>query len=257
MSRGTPASRHCSREGRLLQPDAAGAVGDRGLQRPPAAGAARADRRRGRQARPDTAGTGHRRLALPRRQQPGRARLDRRRAPQAARRRRPARLRPPSSRRRADDRPPRRARLPRRDGAGGRRRRPPARARRARQADPAALGKPAGGLPPRRRGARPRDGPDRPLPLRRGPGARGRLRGAGLADPAPCLGARARLAGTDRGRAADRIVWERQREQADPAAARGLRTAAPRASERTAAAGRRRLARLRPGSPAAAARPVR
>ena len=57
-SRGTPASRHCSREGRLLQPDAAGAVGDRGLQRPPAARTARADRRRGRQARPDAPARG-------------------------------------------------------------------------------------------------------------------------------------------------------------------------------------------------------
>ena len=65
-------------------------------------------------------------------------------------------------------------------------------ARRPRQADPAALGEPTGGLPPRRRGARPRDRADRPLPLRRAAGARGRLRGADLADPASGLGARAR-----------------------------------------------------------------
>ena len=59
-----PAGVHCRDhrllgEQRLVGPDAAGAVGDRGLQRPPTARAARADRYRGRQTRPDPAGTGH------------------------------------------------------------------------------------------------------------------------------------------------------------------------------------------------------
>ena len=105
----------------------------------------------------------HRRRALPRREQPGRARLDRRRAAQAAGRRRAPRLRPPPPRRRDDRRPARRPRLPRPDGARARRRRPAARARRPRQADPAALGVAAGGLPARHVRARARDGAHRPL----------------------------------------------------------------------------------------------
>ena len=60
-----------------------------------------------------------------------------------------------------------------------------------------------------------------------------------------------------RWRAPDRLVRERQREQADPAAARGLRAPSPRPPGRAAAARRRRLARLRPRPPAAAAGPVR
>ena len=115
-----------------------------------------------------------------------------------------------------DDRPARRPRLPRRDGARGRRRRPPARPRRARQADPAALGEPPGRLPPRRRGARPRDRPDRPLPLRRGPGARTRrLRGArsggSRIPPGRCPTARARRVD---GRPLLGSLREREREQA-------------------------------------------
>ncbi len=132
-----------------------------------------------------------------------------------------------------------------------------ARPRRPRQADPAALGEPPRGVPPRRRGARPRDRPDRPLAPRRGAGARRRLRGPDLADPAPGLGACAGRGGAARGLAADRLLREREREQADPAAARGVRPPAPRPAGRAAAARRRRLARLRPRPAPAAPRPVR
>ena len=183
-------SRGCSREGRLLLAAAAGAVGDRRLQRAPP-------------ARARASASTSSRSAAGGRVPPGRATstsalyhvgnnpdahgwiVDALR--KRAGRRRPARLRPPPPRRRAHDRPRRRARLPRRDGAGGRRRRPAARPRRARQADPAALGEPARGLPPRRRGARPRNRADRPLALRRAAGARGRLRRPDLADPASGL----------------------------------------------------------------------
>ncbi len=213
----------CSHEGRVLQPDAAGALGDRGLQRPAPARASAPRRRPGRAARADATGAWVRPRPLPPRQQPGRARLDRRCAAPPTRRRRAARLRPAPSRRRVDDRPARRARLPRRDGARGRRRRPPARARRAGQADPAALGEPRRRLPPGRRGARARDGADRALPPRRGARARSRLRGPDLADPAPRL-ARARpRSGGARGRSALRLLREHQREQAHPAGARGVR----------------------------------
>ena len=81
--------------------------------------------------------------------------------------------------------------------------------------------------------------------------------GPGLADPASRLGARADRAGAARGEPADRLVREREREQADPAAAGGVRTAAPRAAGGAAAARRRRLAGLRPRPASAAARPVR
>ena len=102
-------------------------------------------------------------------------------------------------------------------------------ARCPRQADPTALGEPTRGLPPGRRGARPGHGSDRPLPLRRGAGAGGRVRGPDLADPAPRVGGAGGRAGARRGQPADRLVREREREQADPAAAGGVRAPAQRA----------------------------
>ena len=60
-----------------------------------------------------------------------------------------------------------------------------------------------------------------------------------------------------RGGTADRLVREREREQADSAAAGGVRAASARAAGGEAAARRRRLAGLRPRPPAAATRPVR
>ena len=165
-----------------------------------------------------------RRRALPRRQRPGRARLDRRRAAQAARRRRPPRLRPPSPRRRTDDRPE--------DGHGyldamereRRRRRSPARLRRARQADPAALGDAAGGLPARRRGARPRHRADRPLALRRA-SARARRATTGRSGGSRIRPGRVRRVEPARvdGRAAVGCFGHLNASEADSAAARGVR----------------------------------
>ena len=77
-SPGIARSGGCSREGRALQPDAAGAVGHRRLLRAPAPGAARPLRDRRRQARGEEAAARDRSLRLPHRQQPGRSRLDRR-----------------------------------------------------------------------------------------------------------------------------------------------------------------------------------
>ena len=56
---------------------------------------------------------------------------------------------------------------------------------------------------------------------------------------------------------ADRLLREREREQAHPATPGGVRAAAPRAAGGPAPARRRGLARLRPRPPSAAARPVR
>ena len=170
-------------------------------------------------------------LRLPHRQQPRCPRLDRRGAAPDARCRRSARLRPPSPRRRSDDRSPRRARLSRRDGARGWRRRAAARPRRPRQADSAALGEPAGGLPSRRRGARARHGADRALPLRAGRSRAAGYEGPIWVVPHPAFPVPALPAADVRGRAALRLVRERQRQQARPAAPRGVRACA-RASPR-------------------------
>ena len=193
-------------------------------------------------------------VALPHRQQPGRARVDRRRAAQAAGRRRPARLGDPPPRRGHDDRAQGRSRVSRGDGARGRRRRAAARLRRPRRTAAAALGGAPGGVPARRRGARPRDRADRPLALRRDACARARLRRAALADPASGVAGACGRAGGGRRRAADRLLRASEREQARPAAAARVRGAPARASRRAAAARRLRGARLRPRRPAGADR---
>ena len=195
-------------------------------------------------------------LRLPRRQQPRGPRLDRRGAAPHAGRRRPARLRSPPPRRRPHDRPPRRPRLPRRDGARGRRRRAAARPCRPRQAHPAAVGEPAGGLPSRRARcstARPGSSSTRRY-------VRDRARAAGYDGP-------------DLDRAASRLPGSRSvrrsRSRAIRCSARsgtstrasGCRSCSRRSRASGAtrpdarpAARRRRLAGLRPRSAAAAAR---
>ena len=85
-----------------------------------------------------------------------------------------------------------------------------------------------------------------------------RVRGAGLADPASGLAGAARSRPRQvEGSPLIGCFREREREQAHPAAARGLRALAPRPAGGAAPARRRGLAGLRPRPAAAAARPVR
>ena len=246
-SPGTPASRPCSRESRLLLAAAALALGNRRLLDAAPAGAARAHRGGGRRAA-GQAVAARRRRPLPRREQPRRPRLDRRRAPQAARCRRPARARPPSPDRRDHARPRRRPRLPRRDGARLRRRRAPDRPRRPRQPAAAHLGDPAGALPAHRHDPRPR----RPASIVHSryveEGARARRLRAGRSGGSRTRSGRSGRSSPSRlqRRPADRLLRAPEHEQADPGAARGLRRAAEAAPGRPAAARRRRHRALRP-----------
>ena len=75
--------------------------------------------------------------------------------------------------------------------------------------------------------------------------------------PHPAWTVPTRRSRRDRGTSADRHVRERQREQAHPATAGGVRAAAPRAAGREAPARGSGVPRLRSGPPPAAARPVR
>ena len=194
--------------------------------------------------------------SLPRRQQPRRARLDRGRPAPAAGGGRPSRLRAPPSRCRDDDRAARRSRVPGRHGARGRRRRTPARPCRPRQADPAAVGAAARGLPSRRRGARARDRCRRPLRVRPRPCPGRGLPGTGLGRSPPGVDATGHGPGGGRRRPALRRLRQRQRDEARPAVAGGVRPCAPVAPGRASAPRRRDLAgfRSRPAPAATRAR---
>ena len=169
------------------------------------------------------------RRPVPRRQRPGGSRLDRRSAAAPPGRRRPPRARPPSPRGGNHARPRRRCRVPRGNGARPRPRRPPARLRRARQPHSAALGDEAAGLPARGRDPQARTEPRRPLALRGGGCAGGGLRGPDRTHPASRLGPRRR---DGHGAEPHRLLRPPQREQADPAALRGLRAPAGATSRR-------------------------
>src|SRR5262245_33295945 len=251
-----PASMHFSPDARrLLLAASAFALGRRRLQRAAPAGPARACRGRRRRAGQARAPCGRR--ALPHRQRARRARLDPRRARPPRGRRRPARVRAPPSDRRHDDRAGQRPRLPRRDGARARRRRPSARAGRARQPPPAPLGDAARALPALGRRPRPRERADRALGVRRGAGPGDGLRRPALAHRASRLADDRRRARARRGgRAADRLLRVPEHEQADPAAARGVRVVqtAPPGREAAPRRGRRRALRRRPPAGASRAR---
>ena len=250
-------SRGCSREGRVLQPDAARAHGRGGLQRAAPACAPAKARCRGRAARPETCSARRRRRSLPRREQPRLARVDRGRAASLPGSRRPARLRAPPPRRRDDRGPARRARLPRRDGARARRRRTAARPRRPGQAHPAALGVPTRGVPAHRLRPPARDRARRPLADGSRPRARRRVRGTDLGRAAPRVAGARRRCRTRLGWPNHRVLRGRQLEQADPGAPACVRGRARAASGSDAPARRADVAGLRPRPPAPAARPRR
>ena len=92
------------------------------------------------------------------------------------------------------------------------------------------------------RGARPRRRARSSTPATSRSGARGRLRGADLADPDAGLARGRRRAGRGRGQPADRLLRAHEREQADPAALRAHSRGSAAAPRRPAAARRRRLA---------------
>ena len=180
------------------------------------------------------------------------AQLDRRRAAATPRCRRAARVRAAPSRRGPDYRPQGRAGLSRGDGARRGRRRPAARARSAGRPRPAAVGDAPGGVSARGRGALVRDCADRPLALRRGARARAAFDGPVWRIPHPAWPHAGRCACRRRRAAAVRLLRAPQREQAHPAAARGVRSRAPPASATRSSCSsvRRRRASTRSGSSA-------